>query len=665
VRDIYARPGQLLYDHLLGVCRKALPKAARLNLEKPLFDLIVSHDLGKASFLWQQGLQRGDRPLPDHVSAGAKVLLDRGSPLFLLSHSHHGSLGSLAACRPQVGEFSVPEEVLIWLSDNAPRLASEVHQELGLGVEFGRENNPWWLEDTPEQVSLRLRLLFSLLGDMDIQDAREFDTGERQNHHGVQELHQRFLEWVDNSPSTVVSEALAFARHPPGRYRITSPHPIGKTTAGLGYGLAHARAHDLDRVVLVAPYLSHLHHLEERLTDLFGERLVSSSVLQHHTGIATSELSPWAKPLILTTSAQFWGTLNHHHKMALRNVHYLSHSVVILDENQALTSRLHDHYESTLNLMRDEWGCSIVQTGQTIRARSREMPARLSSSSGTDNRSSTLLGEVEWSAVASRASESTRAMVVTNTIADALEVASHMPEGTVCLTSRLCSRDRQDIGHRLRLRTQEGPLRVVATPLTETDTGMLFGLVLRAMCGAGSLLLSRAHLLPGGEMGIFTSTPPRAAGRDAAITQRLLQDPWQLTDSDWLAEYYDQVLATGTVSSDLVRAAHELDFRGASRAFRLISDNKTNILLVRHPNVDIQDEIDSVLGGLRSPSPRIRRKARRDALRYSVPLSEYELNSARNQGLIGTLATHLECDLETPIWLGGYDDTSGGLRFFS
>lgn len=137
----------------------------------------------------------------------------------------------------------------------------------------------------------------------------------------------------------------AFANHKAHTVRLVVPTGGGKTLSSLRYAIEYCLNYDMDKIYYISPFKSIL----EQNGDVFGEIAGNENYLEHHSDIycqlsdnkdelADYELHSqhWDKPVIATTMVQYFNTLFSSRSEALRRMHRLSRSVIILDEVQSV-----------------------------------------------------------------------------------------------------------------------------------------------------------------------------------------------------------------------------------------------------------------------------------------------------------------------------------------
>jgi CRISPR-associated endonuclease/helicase Cas3 len=152
--------------------------------------------------------------------------------------------------------------------------------------------------------------------------------------------------------SEVIRAALAASSLDPGLFSMTVPTGGGKTMASLGFALAHAREKGLRRIVYAAPFTAIVEQTADAIRRAVGD---AEAVLEHHSATEPEEWTGeedeaasgrrdaearWDAPIVVTTAVQLFESLFSARPGRCRKLHRLAHSVVILDEGQALPPHL-------------------------------------------------------------------------------------------------------------------------------------------------------------------------------------------------------------------------------------------------------------------------------------------------------------------------------------
>ena len=524
-----------LADHLRGTAELAARFAEPFGGERIAWWLGLLHDAGKASCSWQERLQRaeasGGRVGADHKTLGVRLATERKLGKFALAiDGHHGGL----RCPGDVSDRlrSLPAADLERNAD-AERELRRLLPELS-GTD-SVELPATWRE--PLVAEMALRLLFSALCDADYLDtAAHFAraTGpvvrpaagfaalrDRFEQARAQMLADRRPSAVDPIRDGVYRACLAAADLPPSIFRLAAPTGSGKTLASAGFALHHAATNDLRRVVVAVPFLT----ITEQNAAVYRRLLdpvVDSGepvVLEHHSGVDFDDDQPsgrwarlaaenWDAPFVVTTTVRLFEALFGRRPAAMRRVHRLVGSVIVLDEVQALPHRLLVPILDVLRSLVTHFGATVLLASATQPdfwhlSPFRELPATEVVREPTAL--SPLLPRVrfEWRTnpsptldeLADEAARCDQAMVVVNTTADAVKVLRRWRDsgaaGSVAwhLSKRMCPDHRRRVLAVVRDRLASGaPVLLVSTQLIEAGVDVDFPVVYRALAPADSLL---------------------------------------------------------------------------------------------------------------------------------------------------------------------------------
>lgn len=226
------------------------------------------------------------------------------------------------------------------------------------------------------------RMLFSALVDADFVETERFyapDT-ERSRTAGLAHLsnaltcHLTGLSNVETPLNRLRAEILAAAGErallPPGMFSLSVPTGGGKTLSSLRFALDHAQAHDLRRVIYVAPFTA----IIEQTAAVFREALQDDgAVLEHHSAFDAEEIADedeaerlklaaqnWDRPIIVTTAVQFYESLFGNRTQKCRKLHNIARSVIVLDEAQSLPVAYLRPCLAALKELTRGYGCSVV-----------------------------------------------------------------------------------------------------------------------------------------------------------------------------------------------------------------------------------------------------------------------------------------------------------------
>jgi CRISPR-associated endonuclease/helicase Cas3 len=497
---------------------------------------------------------------------------------------------------------------------------------------------------------------------------------------------------VDAVRAEVYEQAVQAAARSRGVFPFAAPTGAGKTIAAGGFAVHHAARHGLRRVVIAVPFLSITEQNARVYRRLFGEE----HVLEHHSGVDLDGLPErlrwqrlaaenWDAPVVVTTTVQLFESLFSRKPSAMRKVHRLTGSVVVLDEVQALPDALLLPVLSALRHLTEHFGSSVLLASATqpqffslepfrdLRAHeviARPGPLydrlrRVSYRWMTDPRPS--LGEVAAEAAGER-----QVLLIVNTTGDAARLhmlvqAAWSQDGPVLhLSTRMASGHRQAALDQVRERLAgDLPVAVVSTQLVEAGVDLDFPAVYRAFGPAEALQqaagrANRNGRRPVGRVIVFdpsdgsVTAPQRIYGAALGATKAHFgPDKADPDDLDALAAYYRRRYALKNVESagpgqriQALRA--EFDFPEVAALFRLI-DERTVPVAVRYGDTARLGALISQLTCGDSP----RRQAYRQIQPYLAVLPRDLAVRAVRDGL----ATVLAGDLHE--WHGQYDELRG------
>ncbi|MEU7590888.1 CRISPR-associated helicase Cas3' [Micromonospora sp. NPDC049230] len=698
------------------------------------------HDCGKAGCAWQDRLSKvaagGGRVGIDHKALGTRVAWERGLGRFAVGiFGHHGGL-------LDQGDFK--KKLMAALRDN-PRNVASAEAALSrllpeLPADLSAALPERWQQD-PLVGEMALRLCYSALVDADGLDthahhhqlaaprvrpdadfAHLFALFERRR---AEALAQRPPSPIDGLREQVYAESLAAAERPTGMFRLHAPTGVGKTLAAAGFALRHAQRHDLRRVIVAVPFLTITEQNADVYRRMLNEDGAEPVVLEHHSQVDfdAPEAGPWARqaaenwdaPFVVTTFVRLFESLYARKPSAMRRVHRLAGSVIVLDEIQALP---HDMLVPILNGLR----LLVEHFRTTVLLSSATQPEFWALQTFEDLDRFELVSEVsvlnekmrrvsyEWRLdagltlghIADDASGSAgsgvgggSAMVVVNTTADARTVYERWQEegfGDVAwhLSTRMCPAHRRRVLEVVIRRLGAGErVLLAATQLVEAGVDLDFPLVYRAMAPADSLLqaagrANREGRLECGRVVIFA---PSDGGQPAAYKKLVgvaktcfgpdVADP---DNESALSDYYCQVYDAlnlkdpDHVGQRIQQARKEWAFqtvadgplidvnsrrRDHERAFRLIRDEGISVVT---PQGALTDEESAALVDL---IEKIRHASVPDLhdLRQLQPYTTTVHSGVlRNPEVTAYMRPILGDEVRVGAlveWIGGYDEATG------
>lgn len=547
---------QTVAEHLKGTAALAAEFAKAFGAEEDARLAGQLHDIGKYTIEFQNRLRGG--AVVDHATAGAKEAFARGNIYAALAIAgHHGGIPDFGNRR---GDTEDEPTFCGRMRRRLPALDSVWEQECGSLQKTSPQEPADLLPG-----SFYTRMLYSCLVDGDFQDTQNFMNGQkapRGEHASIEELLEKvrrqasvYLQAKGESVVCRQRNKVLFAAIekgktvPKGLYTLTVPTGGGKTFASLAFGLEHAAAKKMDRVIYVIPYTS----IIDQTADVFSCLLGEENVLPHYAG-AEYQLAEettasqykkllasenWDVPIVITTAVQFFESLYSNRSSRCRKLHNIANSVLIFDEAQTLPTdylrpclfaigQLVSRYNATAVL------CTATQP--ELAPLFHELAPTLSMEElcGDDGalfaafRRTTLqnLGCVSKEALGERLQTHEQVLCVVNRRKTAQSLFSILPqEGSYCLTTLLCPHDRKEQIEEIRTRLKEGqPCRVVSTSLIEAGVDVDFPAAYREDCGLDSLLQTAGRCNREGKRQKEASVVYRFSLEGSGVPQPLAQN---------------------------------------------------------------------------------------------------------------------------------------------
>jgi CRISPR-associated endonuclease/helicase Cas3 len=720
-----------LEDHLRGTAALASRFAEPFGGAEVARWLGLLHDVGKSSCGWQDRLRQvastGQPVGYDHKLLGARLARERGLGSFALAIAgHHGGLMSPEwlkdrwKCRTGA-ELQREAEAMATLDGLLPELA--VGAQGAIPAE--------WRDRLV--LEMAVRMCFSALCDADFLDtaahfaggtppavrpAADFQALRNQYEKArAALLGPRRPSLVGALREEVYQSCTLAAAARPGIFRLAAPTGSGKTISAGAFALHHAAAHGLRRVIVAVPYLTITEQNAQVYRELLEEPDSPGIVLEHHSGVnldhsgrhwAKLAAENWDAPFIVTTTVRLFESLFGRRPAAMRRLHRLSGSVIVLDEVQALPHQMLVPILDALQVLVRHFGVTVLLASATQPdfwhlSPWRSLPATeiVSDPSALARQlrrvsfNWQLDPELSLAGLAAKAATHAQTMVVVNTTADARTVLEAwrgaMPTPTAChLSTRMCAAHRRRVLAKVRDRLRDGlPVLLVSTQLIEAGVDVDFPVVYRVMAPADSLLqaagrCNREGSLPGEGQVIVVNpgdagAPPAYRGLVATTKAHFGPDKADPDDIDALRDYYHSVYdnlnleSPASVGQRIQQARMLLDYAAVTDgprdpatnkadrryAFKMISDD--GVALVTPQGADCLDQRQAI----EALAERVRTAALPMAgdLRALQPFTTTIHPAAARPPGVRALMRPIFGEPGQPgslsEWLGGYDDHTG------
>ena len=543
---------ETLQEHLDNVAGRCVEFAARFGAEDCARVVALLHDLGKAKPAFQDRLE-GKKDSEPHTGEGALYARDEmkehmGKLLAYCVAGHHTGLPNgvgrsngnpqrpLTDRLSETNPIELPEWLKIPFIKTVPTPLQAVKSD-----------------DPARFFKLHFftRMLFSALVDADyLETERFYDKVEGRDSQrastatlaGLAPALEKKLAGFGEPTSPVNrlrAEILAHVRkgaaQAPGLFSLTVPTGGGKTLASLAFALDHAKQHGLERVIYVIPYTS----IVEQTAGVFREALGDEdAVLEHHASFDwekrddtdESERSSlrlaaenWDRPVVVTTTVQFFESLFANRTAKCRKLHRLAKSVIILDEAQTLPPHVLRPCLAAIKELAEGYGASLVLCTATQPALLKEdgftFPEWLAKKDVRELapnppklyqqlRRVQLLdaGTLDDTDLAQRIADSGSVLVILNNRRHAREIFDNIRchGDAYHLTTSMTPNHRRAILAKVRDRLEKNlPVRLVATSLVEAGVDIDFPTVYRAMAGIDSIAQAAGRCNREGKMAEF------------------------------------------------------------------------------------------------------------------------------------------------------------------
>ncbi|MEG1497351.1 MAG: CRISPR-associated helicase Cas3' [Clostridiales bacterium] len=403
---------QRVKEHCENVAEIAKNYAASVKIENTAYLAGLYHDIGKNSLEFQTYLDQNNDILSqtykkinrgdiDHSYAGAKFLyenLEKDTPikmflcelLAITIGSHHGLYDWLKldgedyfskrlAKNHCYGEIQEECRKSYLSPKDLTAKFLEAEQEITNFTEkiamLDKHNKHFY-------YGMLVRLLLSILIDADRNDTISFTRHENlPGQLGNMEIWEQIQKNLDITLKKLKSDDFLsqkkqeisdvcynFAKKQVGIYQLIVPTGGGKTLSSLRFAIEHAKIQNMNHIYYIAPFNTIL----EQNSDVFSNVIKDNNLfLEHHCNVENDSeeyellTQTWNCPVIATTMVQFLNALFSDKTSAVRRMHQLTNSVIIVDEIQSIPIKCIGLFNLAMNFLSKLGNSTIILCSAT------------------------------------------------------------------------------------------------------------------------------------------------------------------------------------------------------------------------------------------------------------------------------------------------------------
>lgn len=628
---------QSLKEHLLKTAELAGTFAEEFGSKEQAEGAARIHDIGKYSEGGQQRMRGG--PKVDHATAGAQEIYDEKRTFNILASycvaGHHGGLPDGGTDADAAGTSTLKGRLKKKLAGSDDYSAYQ--------KEIAKDNIPAPplkpLGKGGFTLSLWTRMIYSCLVDADFLDTERFmsngkisrDTGE--SISTLQEKFNTFIEpWLKNEAvntvngqrTKILKACIAAGEDDQRLFQLTVPTGGGKTVASMGFALAQAMKHGLQRIIYVIPYTSIIEQNAQVFRDIFGDE----NVLEDHCNVTFEDedeerkqrlaAENYDKPIVVTTNVQFFESLFANKPSKCRKLHNLANSVIIFDEAQMLPT---DYLKPCVQMISEliyNYHCTAVLCTATQPALQDMFPDEIA-----ENIKEICPDVKDTYDFFKRTRIENGGMIAKEQLIDMIK----SKEQVLCILNR--KKDVQETYKRLKdeeesnvfhlstymypvhrkriLKTIKGlladgkPCRVIATSLIEAGVDVDFPMVLRELSGIDSVIQAAGRCNREGKKPmeqcktIFfkfdednIGNLPSSMKRSIALAEQIVRKYNNIEDLSAVHEYFKRLYQATGCGLDMKRIVEQFEngiktknfpFASVAESFRLIEESTKTVLI--------------------------------------------------------------------------------------
>lgn len=728
----------LLRDHLRDTAELARRFAEPWGGDDLAAFIGLSHDLDKYKDEWQDALRavvRGERTktgVPHAAGGGTlgSLLVDGEASVetallhALLVRSHHSGLRNMSG--------AVFESLRAGMRGDTDEIRRIAESDLGLNfgdvaadvtmpswfperldldsIYFGKKRLTGDAARDAITVEMFARMTFSTLVDADWSDTDahfrsrplfpEAELDAPAVWARFQEQHANSFNGparhpMDRLRNDLFDNAVAAALSKPGFYSLDAPVGSGKTLAGMAFALRHAAEHQKRRIIVAVPYTTITTQNAAVYRRFLDPDNTGRVVLENHSGILSERVlndpwrrgvsSNWNAPVIVTTDVQLLESLHDYRTGAVRKLHRIANSVIILDETQSLPVSLLPTILETLRELVDHYGVTVLFSSATppnfsalpvwqgIDITHIDAPDPNAVSSSRVDLVLPTAGEPAktWKETAALVDAQPQTLSILNTIASVNSLIDELralgAPHVRAFTARLCGIHRTRVLADAQQRLAAGdPIHLVATIAIQAGVDISFPWGLRELAGLVDILQALGRINRHAALATATllvteiegSRNPSAESEIAArITRRLFIDgDYDPSTPEGLSLYFRELYAallrdgTGQRAAEIAQLRHALAFESVADAFTMIdSEYTTPVLITDYGTSQERAAVAALVEAL----------SVQDAKPTNAQQGLIQQFSASAPNRVITPSTTRELSDGTLVWLGEYDSILG------
>ncbi len=731
-------PPHLLKNHLEDVTARAMNNAQDISIPHVQDYLKLAgllHDLGKYKLEFQRK-RLGYDPL-----LGTRVTTPQGKV-------DHSSMGALVVLMLKTIDPNVSQMIARIIAAHHAGLVDTIHFENRIKEQQG---DPYKKEawdhfksefsgfPLPKLAPLKLktkksqefltRMMLSCLVDADQTDTEAHCDPQKNAIRSrkvatLEELWRRLsikqesfkdVSQLNKFRSQMYQHALEASQLEQGIFRLTIPTGGGKTRTSLAFALKHALKHNLKRVIYAIPFTSIIDQTADVFRGILNSHEDEENILEHHSALELDHLkdetpqwikmtsATWDAPLIVTTTVQLFESLFANKTSKLRKLHNIAGSVIVLDEVQALPTRLLKPILDALNELVSRYRVTVVLCTAT-------QPA-LEPASGFNfselhkiqniipnpqpyfdqlervNYRIDITESTPWKTVGIKMLEQNQVLTIVNMRRHAQELyglinkpkdpddsedAQH-PRDTsaIHLSTYLFPLHRKLLIKQIRRRLErKKPCRVVSTTLIECGVDVDFPRVFRALGPLDAIVqaagrCNRENTLEGkGEVWVFKPEDAQTPQGDYFVkvqkAEKMLSKNPNLNSAEVFQEYFRDVYLRSETGTEIQKLREDFSFEQVAQKFKMIDSDTVSVIVTRvHAGTHTftLKKPKRLLAELEATEDRIRRSLWQELQMYTVSIFRSSLPKMRY--LLRQMVLKNGAELDIYEWTGKYDHHLG------